>query len=110
IPWIEFREIVFAQAKPRLALSAAGERLLIEWWDNIAVDAADALVVIAATVIPEAVVVIERSLAAGDEFVCDFVKIVREARANPSRNKTRDAEAELLCFIRTNVPAPPSDV
>lgn len=52
IPLVEPTEVILAQSVPRMALSAARYRLLIEWCPHVAIAPTDALMVVAATVIP----------------------------------------------------------
>ena len=57
-------------------MTTPSERLFVKRWQDIAIDAADALVIIAPAVIPEAVVVIEGDMIAGAELGGDFVEVV----------------------------------
>src|SRR5262249_21820597 len=63
VPRIEPGEIILAQSVPRGPLPAARERLLEKRRQHAAVDAARALVIIAAAVIPQTIMLIERHLA-----------------------------------------------
>ncbi len=91
-------------------MAAASEGLFVKRWQHIAIDAADAFVVIAAAVVPEAVVVIEGDVTVGDEFVGDFLEVVGKSWADSVGNEARDAEAELFRLVRADVSAPSTDV
>ncbi len=59
VPRIQLRQVVLAQSVPSLALSAAGNGLLVERSPDVAVLTADTFVVVAAAVIPKTVVLVE---------------------------------------------------
>ena len=84
--------------------------MLEEGREHIAVDAADAFVVVAPAFIPKAVIVIEGHRASGDELVGDFVEVVSKARTATPGNKAREAEAKAGGFVRTDAAAPPGNV
>ena len=58
IPGVEAREVVKRQSVPCRAFARTCYRLLEEWRPHIAVGAADAFVVVAAAVVPQAVVLV----------------------------------------------------
>ncbi len=74
-------------------------------WQGLALGAL--FVVIAAAVVPEAVVVIEGDVAVRDERVGDFVQVVGEAGADAAGHESRDAQAKTRGFARQDVSAPP---
>ena len=59
VPRIQLCEVILTQSVPSRALSASGKRLLIERSPDITITAAYTFVVITATVIPQAVVLVE---------------------------------------------------
>ena len=110
VPGIVFAEVVSAQAIPGGALAAAGERQLVERWPNIAVGTADTFVIIAAAVVPEAVMVVDGGDATGGEQRGEFRKIIGETGPGAAGDETREAGFGERSFGGTNVAAPPGDV
>jgi len=110
IPRIEFRQVIFAQPLPRRPLTRTREWLLIKRRQHVPIDAANTLVVIPPTVVPQPIIMIERRISLCHQPVRHPIQIIREPRANPPRHKTRHAQPKLLRLIRTDIAAPPSNV
>ena len=93
VPRVEFRQVVLAQAVPRLPLPAPRPRLLVERRPHVAVDAADHLVVVAPAVVPQPPVVIENGEALRLHFVRELIEVVGEPRPDAARHEPRDSDA-----------------
>ena len=107
IPRVEFRQIIFAQAVPRRALAAAREGLLEERRQHVARRAADALMIVAAQIVPEAVVMVQRDLVPFRHFIGEQIQFVREARPAAPGHKARERRTEGRSLVRTKAAAPP---
>ncbi len=91
-------------------MATARERQLIKRRPDIAVEAPDALVVVASALIPQTIVVIQGGDTPGREEVGQLVQVIRSARSDPTRDKPRNTWACRSGFIRTEIPPPPGDV
>src|SRR5262249_21895511 len=110
IPRIEFREVVTAEPVPRRAAAAPRERLLKKRRPDVSAAAPDAFVVVATAVIPEAVMMIDRHLAARRHGIGDILKIVRQTRTDAAGNKPGQRRPERFGFTGTNIAAPPAGI
>ena len=99
IPRIEFCKVVLAESVPRRARPGAGEWLLVEWWSDVAIRLPHHRVVIAAAVVPQAVVMIESCDAVCLHAVCELLEIIGESRANAARHEARDRRPN-CCALR----------
>ena len=110
IPRIEFRQVVAAEAVPSRALAAARKRLFIKRGPDIAVHPAHALVILAAAVVPETVMVIERRLVSGNHRVRQFIQVVGITPTGAPRRKSRQCGTVLRSFAGPHIALPPIDL
>ena len=96
---------------PTLPVAGAGERLLVERRGDVAVRLPAHRVVVAAALVPEAVVVVVhgdgRRSTMSSATCCE---IVGEAGADAARHESRDRRAELRDFVRPDRAAPPERI
>ena len=110
VPGIVFCEVVATKSVPRRPHAAAGKRLFVEWRPDVASHPAHALVIVAAAVVPKAVMMIQSGNTVGGEGVDEFSEIIGKAGTNAARNETGKARASERRFGGTEIAAPPGDV
>ena len=108
IPGIKLREVVLAQAVPsgavRRRVAGAGKRLLVKRRGDVAILLLAHGVIIAAAVVPQAVVMVVRHLATSLHVVSHLLEIIREPGADAAWHKPRDRLTQLLHFARPHIP------
>src|ERR1051326_2858273 len=110
IPRIVLGEVIPADAIPRGALAATRERQFVERRPDVPAHPANALMVVAAAVVPKAVMMIESGNPVGGKGLGKFGKIVSEAGADATWDKAGDAGFGERRFSGTKTAAPPGDV
>ena len=111
VPVVGTGEVIARQSIPGRALTAAGKGLFVEGCPHIAVSASYPLMVGAAEVIPESVMVIQTAVVMGREVSDDGVDAVGPSRAFPSWYETGDGRAcPVFHKVVFHPAAPPGDV
>ena len=110
VPGVVSGQIVFAQAIPGRFPPAAFERLFVKRGPNVTVRPSNPFVVVTATVVPKAVVMIERRFAFREHGIRDFIEIVGKTWTDPAWNEAGQARFGLRNLRWPNVPSPPGDL
>src|SRR5690606_19444491 len=109
VPGVVLRQVVLAQSVPGSADAAAGERLLVKRRPHVAIHPADTLMIVAAAVVPEAIVVLERDDAVGCELIGHLVQIIGETETLSPRDKARNGWPGAADVARRQPPRPPGN-
>src|SRR6476659_2024537 len=89
VPRIKLCQVVLAKPVPGAANAGVSERLFKVRWSNVAISLMDHGVIVAPSIVPEPIVMIENRNAFGEHLVANLLQIVCESRPNAAGYEAR---------------------